>query len=134
MRKALFAALILLVSSATFAGTDHYLRRDGSHVQHLKITRHGDDLRASMDVDFEPNGAAEADRKPCSAEVSGDAKVTGENEITLSKEIPWETEHCRLKIKLSDDGAQVEQSADCGYFVGGICRFDSDGKLLTKMK
>jgi len=134
MKNILIAALTLLVSSAAFASTDHYIRRDGNHVQHLKITRIGDDISGSMDVDFEPNGQTEADRKPCSAAIDGDAKLTGENEITLRKQVPGETDRCSLKIKLSNEGAKVEQSPECGYFVGGICHFDSDGKELIRIK
>ena len=78
MKNILIAALTLLASSAALAATDHYVRRDGNHVQHLKITRIGDDISGSMDVDFEPNGPTEADRKPCSAAIEGDAKLTGE--------------------------------------------------------
>jgi hypothetical protein len=134
MKISLFAALLLAVSGAALAGTDHYLRRDGSHVQHLKITRIGNNISASMDVDFEPSGEAEADRKPCSAAISGDAKQTGDNVITFRKQIPEETDHCTLTISLSNDGAKVEQSPECGYFVGGICHFDSEGKELVKIK
>jgi hypothetical protein len=134
MNKILITALTLLVSSAVFAGTEHYVRREGNHVQHLKITRIGDEISVSMDVDFEPSGAVEEGRKPCSAEVSGGAKVTGEDEITLRKQISGETERCSLKIKLSKDGAKVEQSPECGYFVGGICHFESEGKELIRVK
>ena len=134
MKYSLFAALLLVVSGTALAGTDHYLRRDGNHVQHLKITRVGDDVSASMDVDFEPSGAAEAGRKPCSAVISGDAKQTGDNVIIFRKQVPEETAHCALTITLSDDGAKVEQSPECGYFVDGICHFDSEGKELVKIK
>lgn len=134
MKKILLATLALWVSSAALAGTEHYVRRDGNHVQHLKITRIGDDINASMDVDFEPNGPAEADRKPCSAEVSGDAKSTGDNEITLRRQIEGEARHCSLKITFGAEGAKVEQSPECGYFVGGICHFDSEGKELIRVK
>ena len=134
MKISLFVALILLVSGTTIAGTEHYLRRDGNHVQHLKITRIGDDINASMDVDFEPKGEAETGRKPCSAEIAGDAKQTGEQEITLRKQIDGEAKHCSLKIQLSNEGAKVEQSSECNYFVGGICHFDSEGKELSLVK
>jgi hypothetical protein len=134
MKNSLFAALLLVMSGAALAGTEHYLRRDGNHVQHLKITRAGNDISASMDVDFEPSGEAEAGRKACSAAISGDAKQTGDNLITFRKQIPEETDHCALTITLSNDGAKVEQSPECGYFVGGICHFDSEGKELVRIK
>ncbi len=134
MNKFILTLAALLVCGTASAGTEHYLRRDGNHVQHLKITRIGDDINASMDVDFEPNGQSESDRKPCSAEVSGEAKATGENEITLRKQIEGEARHCSLKIKLSNDGAKVEQSPECTYYVGGICHFDSEGKELVRIK
>ncbi len=135
MKSVLFAALGLMISGAVLADTQHYLRRDGNHVQHLKITRIGDDVDASMDVNFEATGNAEEGKKPCEAEVSGDAKATGENEITLRKQIEGEAKHCVLKIALSSEGAKVEQSPECGYYLGGsICHFDSDGKELTRVK
>ena len=135
MNKIFVAALALLSSTAVLADTQHYLRRDGNHVQHLKITRVGDDVDASMDVNFEANGAAEEGKKACAAEVSGDAKATGANEITLRKQIEGEAKHCQLKITLNGDGAKVEQSPECGYYLGGsICHFDSEGKELTRVK
>ena len=133
MNRILLAAFALLVSTAAFASTDHYIRRDGDHVQHLKITKIGNDINVKMDVNFEPN-AAEAGQKTCSAEVSGDAKSTGDNEITMKKQIEGETRHCLLKIKLSGEGATVEQSPECGHFAAGICHFGSDGKELVKIK
>ena len=39
MKKALILSGLLIVSAQTFAGTDHYILRDGNHVQHLKITK-----------------------------------------------------------------------------------------------
>jgi hypothetical protein len=135
MKKSLFLGLALLVSSTSaFAGTDHYIRRDGNHVQHLKITRIGDQVNVSMDVNFEPTGPAEEGRKPCSAEISGEAKVTGENEITLKKQAEGEAHYCGLKINLTNDGAKVEQSPDCKYFVAGLCHFESEGRELVKIK
>ena len=135
MNKIIVAALALLTSTAVLADTQHYLRRDGNHVQHLKITRIGDDVDASMDVNFEANGSAEEGKKPCVAEVSGDAKTTGANEITLRKQIEGEARHCQLNITFTGDGAKVEQSPECGYYLGGsICHFDSEGKELTRVK
>ena len=79
------------------AATEHYIRKDGNHVQHLKITQVGNDL-------------------------------------TIKKQIEGETKHCALKVQLTTDGAKVEQSPECGYFVAGICHFDSEGKELTRVK
>ena len=134
MKNIFFALVTFLVSTSSMAATEHYIRKDGNHVQHLKITQVGNDLSGSMDVNFEPNGATEADRKPCEAEISGDAKKTGDNEITIKKQIEGETKHCALKVQLTTDGAKVEQSPECGYFVAGICHFDSEGKELTRVK
>jgi len=134
MKKSLFLSFALLASSTAFAATDHYVRREGNHVQHLKITKIADDINVSMDVDFEPTGSAEEGRKPCSAEISGDAKAITENEIVLKKQAEGEAHYCSLKILLSNDGAKVEQSPDCKYFVAGICHFDSEGRELIKVK
>lgn len=133
MKRSVFLALALLVSGAAFASTDHYLLRDENHVHHLKITKIGDDVSVGMDVNFEPN-AAETGRQPCSAEVSGDAKVVNENELVMKKQVEGEAKYCTLNIKLSPNGAKVEQSEDCGYFAAGICHFESDGKELVKIK
>lgn len=133
MKYILSALLTFMVSSSVYAGTEHYLRRDENHVQHLRVTRIGDDIKISMDVEFEPNNS-EAGQKPCSAEVSGEAKSTGENEITLRKQIEGEAKHCTLKIQTSNNGAKVEQTPECSYYVTGICHFDSDGKELIKMQ
>ena len=43
MNKFILTLAALLVCGTASAGTEHYLRRDGNHVQHLKITRIGDD-------------------------------------------------------------------------------------------
>jgi len=134
MKKSLFLSFALLVSTNAFAVTDHYVLRQGNHVQHLKITKLGEDINVGMDVDFEPTGSAEEGRKPCSAEISGEAKAVSENEIVLKKQAEGEARYCSLKILLSNDGAKVEQSPDCNYFVAGICHFDSDGRELVKIK
>ncbi|MGX2041611.1 hypothetical protein ACWJKU_16000 [Methylocaldum sp. MU1018] len=134
MKKSLFLSFALLVSTSAFAATDHYVLHEGNHVHHLKINKVGEDIKVSMDVDFEPTGSAEEGQKPCSAEVSGEAKAVSENEIVLKKQAEGEAHYCSLKILLSDDGAKVEQSPDCKYFVAGICHFDSDGKELIKVK
>ena len=63
MKKSLFLAAAMLVSGGAFASADHYVLRDGNHVQHLKITKINDEITVSADVDFEPN-ANEAGRNP----------------------------------------------------------------------
>ncbi|QWF71417.1 hypothetical protein KEF85_02720 [Methylomonas paludis] len=133
MKKSLFLAIAMLVSGTAMAATDHYILRDGNHVQHLKITKVGNDISVSADVDFEPN-AAETGRHPCSAQVSGEAKSTGENELVMKKHIEGEARSCLLKVRVSPNGAKVEQSEECGYFAAGICRFSSDGKELVKIQ
>ena len=55
MKKTLFLTVALLVSGGAFAATDHYLLRDGNHVQHLKITTLNNETAVSADVNFEPN-------------------------------------------------------------------------------
>ena len=66
--------------------------------------------------------------------IENDAKSTGDNEITLRRQIEGEARHCSLKITFGAEGAKVEQSPECGYFVGGICHFDSEGKELIRVK
>jgi hypothetical protein len=133
MKKSLFLALALLASGAASASTEHYVLRDGSHVHHLKITQIGEDITVTADVNFEPN-AAEDGNKPCSAEISEDAKSPAPNEIVVKKQIPSEAHYCTLNIHLTPNGAKVEQSEECNYFAAGICHFDSDGKELVKVK
>ncbi len=133
MKKTLFLAVAMLISGAATAATDHYVLRDGSHVHHLKITKLGNDTTVSTDVDFEPT-AAEEGKHACSADISGEAKTINENEIALKKQIPSETHYCSLKIKLTPNGAIVEQSEECTYFAAGLCHFTSDGKELVKVK
>ncbi|MBP1152920.1 MULTISPECIES: hypothetical protein [Methylocaldum] len=134
MKKSLFLTFALLFSANVFASTDHYIRREGDHVQHLKIRKFGDDIKVTMDVDFEPTGSTEEGRRSCSAEISGEAKAVSENEIVLKKQAEGEAHYCALRILLSNDGAKVEQSPDCKYFVAGICHFDSEGRELIKVK
>lgn len=135
MKKIMIMALGLLFSTSVFAGADHYIRKEGGHVQHLKISKQNDEVNVLVDVDFEATGKYEAGAKPCSAEISGEAKVVSENELILKKQAQGEAHYCELKIHLSDDGAKIEQSEDCGkYFTGGFCKFDSEGKALMKIK
>lgn len=133
MKKCLFLAAAMLVSGGAFAATDHYVLRDGNHVQHLKITKINDDITVSADVDFEPN-ANEAGNKPCTGEVSGEAKSMAANELVMKKHAKGEATYCELKVHLSPNGAKVEQSKDCDNFATGICRFSTDGKELVKVK
>ena len=86
-----------------------------------------------LDVDFEPTGS-ETD-KPCSTEISGEAKVVSENELHLKKQAQGEAHYCELKILLNGDEAKIEETQDCvRYFTGDFCRFDSEGKVLAKIK
>lgn len=133
MKKSLFLVASMLVSGTAFAVTDHYVLRDGNHVQHLKITKIGDEITASVDVDFEPN-AGEEGAKPCSGEVSGEAKMEKENELVFKQRSESEANFCELKVHLSPNGAKIEQSKDCNNFITGICRFSSSGKELAKVK
>ncbi len=133
MKKSLFLTAAMLVSGTAFAATDHYVLRDGNHVQHLKITKINDEITVSADVNFEPN-TNEAGSKPCSGEVSGEAKAVSENELLMKKHSEGEATFCELKVHLSPNGAKVEQSKDCDNFAPGICHFSTDAKELVKIK
>ena len=133
MKKSLFLAAAMLVSGGAFASADHYVLRDGNHVQHLKITKTNDDIKVSADVDFEPN-ANEAGKLPCTGEVSGEAKSVAANELLMKARAESEAAVCELKIHLTPNGAKVEQSKDCDNFSPGICRFSTDGKEMVKIK
>ncbi len=133
MNKYWFLAAALLASGAAMAGTDHYLLQDGSHVHHLKVSKLGNDLYVTTDVDFEPN-AAEAGKHACTAHVTGEAKQVSANELVLKKHIEGEARACTIKVLLSATGAKIEQSEDCNYFAAGICHFDSDGQELHKVQ
>lgn len=133
MKKNLFLALAMLMSSSVFAATDHYILRDGNHVHHLKITTLGKDITVSTDVDFEPN-ASETGRHACSAQVSGEAKSVAENELVMKKHIEGEARICSIKVHLTPNGAKLDQSDECSYFAAGICHFTSDGKELLKIQ
>lgn len=132
MKKSLFIFAMLL-SGSVYAATDHYVLREGNHVHHLKVTKLNGEYNVSMDVDFEPN-ADEKDAKPCSADIAGEAKATGENKITLKKHSEEEAKFCSLDITLSPTGAKVDQSKDCDNFVTGICHFTSEGKEMPLVK
>lgn len=133
MKKILFLAVTMLASGSAIAATDHYLLRDGNHVQHLKITTLGKDIKATVDVDFEPN-VDETGKHACSATVAEEAKSVGENELVLKKHIEGEARSCSVKIHLTPNGAKLEQSEECNYFAAGICSFSSNGKELLKIK
>lgn len=129
--KSLLLCLAMAFSGSVFAATDHYIRRDGTRVQHLKVTTGGDEARVSMDVDFEP-GAAQDGSEACSAVISGEAKAEAANEWVMKKQITGEARYCTLTIRLSPTGAKVEQSPDCSFFAADRCSFDSSGKELPK--
>ena len=133
MKKNVFLIASLLVTGSAFATTDHYVLRDGNHVQHLKVTNLNNETTVSADINFEPN-ANEAGSKSCSGEVFGEAKALSATELVLKKHSPGEATYCELKIHLSADGAKIEQSKDCDNFATGICRFSSDDKELVKVK
>ena len=133
MKKKLFLTIALLISGNVFAATDHYVLRDGNYVRHLKVTKINDEYTVSTDVDFEST-ANEAGSDRCSANISGEAKSTGKNELVMKKHSESEASYCELKIQLSPNGAKVEQSKDCDNFTVGKCHFSSDGKELIKIK
>jgi len=131
MKKSLFLTIALLVSGNAFAATDHYVLRDGDYVRHLKVTKIiNDDYTVDADVDFE----SAADSAHCSESISGKAKSTGENELLLKKHSESAASFCELKIKLSPNGAKVEESKDCSTFTVGKCHFSSGDKELVKVK
>lgn len=135
MKKALILGLAGFVCSAASASTEHYVRYDGAHVQHLKITRIGGEIRASMDVDFEPTPAEAAKGiKPCSVEVRGEAKAVSDTGFVFREQVPEERRYCEVRVQLSGDEARTSQSKQCEYFLAHFCRFDSEGKALMKVK
>ena len=133
MKKSLIMAAMMLVSGGAFAAADHYVLRDGNHVQHMKITTINGEITVSADVDFEPN-ANEAGKLPCTGEVSGEAKSVAANELVMKERSETEAAVCELKIHLTPNGAKVEQSKDCDNFSPGICHFSTDGKEMVKIK
>ena len=123
----------MLISGNVFATTDHYVLRDGNYVRHLKVTNINDEYTVSADVDFE-SAANEAGSERCSADISGEAKSIGKNELIIKKHSESKASFCELKIQLSPNGAKVEQSKDCDNFAVGKCHFSSDGKELIRIK
>jgi hypothetical protein len=133
MKKILFLTIAMLVSSSAFATTEHYVLRDGNHVQHLKVTETDKEITVSTDVDFEPN-ANEKDQQACSASLSDEAKRLDKDKLLVKKHSEVDASFCELKIHVSETGAKIEQSKDCDNFAAGICHFSSDGKELVKVK
>jgi hypothetical protein len=133
MQKVLIFYFAALFSTGVMAGAEHYIRVDGGHVQHLKVTKQKGEVNVLVDVDFEPAGAE--NDKPCSTEISGEAKVIEGGELVLRKQAQGEAHYCQLNIKFNGDQATIEESQDCArYFTGGFCRFGSEGRSLTKVK
>jgi len=129
MKKSLFLAITMLISGNVFAATDHYVLRDGDTVRHLKVTKiPNDDYVVSADVDFD----SAAEKAHCAETVTGKAKSTGENELVLKKHSESEASFCELKIKLSPNGAKIEESKDCDNFTVKKCHFSSGDKELIK--
>ena len=135
MKRAMILTVAVAISTHAYAATDHYLRRDGGHVQHLKITTIDGEINASIDVDFEPT-AAELARgvRPCSVDLEGEVRKTGDNTLVLRKQIPGEAHYCLVEITLEGDSAKTSQSGECRYFLANFCKFESEGQPLMKIK
>ncbi|MFA6164078.1 MAG: hypothetical protein WC685_11690 [Methylobacter sp.] len=129
MKKSLFLTISILISGNVFAATDHYVLRDNGYVRHLKITQIDDEYTVSADVNFEASA-----KDHCSAEISGKAKSPVENELLMKKHSESEASFCELKIKLSPNGAKVEESKACDNFAVSKCHFSSGDKELIKVK
>ncbi len=130
MKKSLILTIAMLVSGNVFAATDHYVLRDGDTVRHLKVTKIKDDYTVDANVDYE----SAADSTHCSESISARAKSTGENELLMRKHSESEASFCELKIKLSPNGAKIEESKDCDNFTASKCHFSSGDKELVKAK
>jgi hypothetical protein len=130
MKKSLFLAISLLISGNVVAATDHYVLRDSDYVRHLKVSKISDDYNISADVDFEST----ADGSHCSDNISGKAKSIGQNELSMKKHSESEASVCELKIKLTQNGAKIEESKDCDNFIVKQCHFSSGDKELIKVK
>lgn len=134
MRKIAYLFIGLFFASAVNADVEHYLRSAGSHVQHMKIvTDKNGDKHVRMDVDFVPS-ASDKNQNNCSVEIAGEAKKVSENELVVRKQSEGERRYCTLNIILQGDAATVKQSEDCGYFLGHLCKFDSEGETLKKVR
>lgn len=132
MNRFFFLAVVFAFSTGALASTDHYLRRDGGHVQHLKVIQRGGETQVSMDVDFDPDSDDRKGVHPCSVDISGEARSLAPNELVVKKQIENEARHCTLKIHLGTDSARVEQSEECAYYAGHFCKFDTEGQALKK--
>ncbi len=132
MKKGLFITIALLVSGNVSAATDHYVLHDGDYVRHLKVTKINDDYTVSANVDFD--STTKDSSTHCSEAISGKAKSTGENELVLKKHSESEASFCELKIKLSPNGAKIEESKDCDTFTVSKCHYSSGDKELVKVK
>lgn len=134
MKKIVYAALGFFFASTASADVDHYLRTAGDHVQHLKIITDKDgETHVRMDVDFVP-GADDKSAHACSVEIAGEAKKVSESEWVVKKQSEGERHYCTLNITLQGEAASVKQSADCSYFLGHLCKFDSEGDTLKKVR
>ena len=129
MKKILFLTISMLLSGNVFAATDHYVLRDDGYVRHLKVTQIAGEYTVSADVDYEASA-----KDHCSSDISSKAKSTGKDELLMKKHSESEASFCELKIKLSPNGAKIEESKDCDNFTIGHCHFSSDGKELIKVK
>jgi hypothetical protein len=129
MKKSLFLTISMLISGNVFAATDHYVLHDDGFVRHLKVTQIDGEYAVSADIDFEASA-----KDHCSATISGKAKSTGTDELLMKKHSESEASFCELKIKLSQNGAKVEESKDCDNFAVAHCHFSSNGKELVKVK
>lgn len=133
MKKIIVIAAMALSFSNVYAGTDHYVLKDGGFVRHLKVTQNKDDYTVTADVDFESTGNEES-KEHCSINLSSPAKSAGANELLVKKHSESAASFCELKIHLSPTGAKIEQASDCVDFTVGKCSFSSDGKELLKLK
>lgn len=133
MKKSIFLAALCFISGSAFAVTEHYYLRDGNHVQHLKITQRKNDIRVSVDVDFEAN-EDEGGKRSCSAEISGKADYIKDNVLFMKVHSQGQANYCKLTITLTGNVATIAQSEHCDNFVRGICHFSTGGRKLVKIK
>lgn len=132
MRQLAYFALILSgISLTAQAATDHYFRREGGLVQHLKLTTKPDESEAMVDVDYD---GSTGEAHTCSAQITDDAKQESPGLIVMKKQIEGEARYCTVTIRVDADSATIEESKDCEYFHGDACPFGSDNKPLSKIK
>jgi len=133
MKKFAVFVLSAVVSGTALAGADHYVRKQGGLIQHLKVSKMKSDVSVMVDVDYEP--ASGEPGQACSESFSGQAKVVSDSELVLKRQAQGEAHYCQLTVRLGDDEAKIEESDDCAaYFSGEFCRFGTGGKALTKIK